>query len=327
MTSPEQSAAPAACEWQIEHSYLEAFEKFYKLDCRFGMTNTEAIAAFRKRLLAAAPSPAPVDLEGVLVDVCQLIDGWHTDVVWSEWDESVRWRVHCELAKMNGQEPLPRDSFRHPSAAPVPPSPLAEENARTESPSAQEYEPSAEIVEAALAAQWPGEECVYSDEHKSAEAGMIAALCAVAPLILAAERKKVIEECAELCERNQDGSGGEWDPASRENARAIRSLAATEGREMTDAPRLNYMPTMDEAVRFIRSNPQTSWEIVIDALGIGSEDNAQVSGGRFRELWKLAGGEVDKKGRAWVEMQVLPTVLGKITDAISALPRAEKEMK
>jgi len=55
----------------------------------------------------------PDELESVLVDVCQLIDGWHADVSWSEWDETVRWRVHCVLAKLVGQELLPIESFRH----------------------------------------------------------------------------------------------------------------------------------------------------------------------------------------------------------------------
>ena len=88
---------------------------------------------------------------------------------------------------------------------------------------------------------------------------------------------------------------------------------------MTEALLLNYMPTLDEARRFIMSNPAVSWEMVVEATGIGSEERAQVSGGRFRELWKLAGGMVDKKGRAWVEMDTLPFVLRRIVDAILKL--------
>lgn len=80
------------------------------------------------------------------------------------------------------------------------------------------------------------------------------------------------------------------------------------------------IPTMDVALRFMRSNPQTSWEMLIEILGIGSEDTAAVSGGRFRELWELAGGAYDKKGRAWIEIQILPAVLRKIVDAIQRLP-------
>lgn len=39
------------------------------------------------------------------------------------------------------------------------------------------------VVEAALEAQWPGTDCIYSESHESAEAGMRAALSAVLPSI------------------------------------------------------------------------------------------------------------------------------------------------
>ena len=92
---------------------------------------------------------------------------------------------------------------------------------------------------------------------------------------------------------------------------------------MTDAPKADYMPTLDEAVRFIRSNPLTSWETVIDVLGIGSEDHAEVSGGRLRELLKAAGGAFDKKSRAWVEVDTLPSVLRKIIDAVKKIETSQ----
>lgn len=42
------------------------------------------------------------DVEGVLVDVCQLLDGWHQDgTVWSTWDEQVRQRVGALLRKVH----------------------------------------------------------------------------------------------------------------------------------------------------------------------------------------------------------------------------------
>jgi hypothetical protein len=82
---------------------------------------------------------------------------------------------------------------------------------------------------------------------------------------------------------------------------------------------------MDEAMRFMRSNPDVSWEMLIQVLDLGSEDKASVSGGRFRELWKLSGGMVDKKGRAWVETNILPAVLRKIVDAICKVAAAERE--
>jgi hypothetical protein len=34
----------------------------------------------------------------ILTDVCQLLDGWHADVGWTEWDEHVRKRA-AELLK------------------------------------------------------------------------------------------------------------------------------------------------------------------------------------------------------------------------------------
>lgn len=81
------------------------------------------------------------------------------------------------------------------------------------------------------------------------------------------------------------------------------------------------MPTLDEAIRFIRSNPLVAWETVIEALDIGSEDRAEVSGGRLRELWKASGGAVDKKSRAWVEIDTLPAVLRKIIDAVKQIEK------
>ncbi len=88
---------------------------------------------------------------------------------------------------------------------------------------------------------------------------------------------------------------------------------------MTEHKPLDYMPSLDEAKRFVQSNPETAWQLVADRLGLGSEDKAAVSGGRFRELWRLSGGAVDKKGRAWVEMDMLPSVLRGIIDAIQKL--------
>lgn len=74
--------------------------------------------------------------------------------------------------------------------------------------------------------------------------------------------------------------------------------------------------TLDQVHRFMASNPLTSWEALVSVLKLGDEDQAAVSGGRFRELWKLNGGAVDKNGRAWVEMETLPIVLRKIVDSI-----------
>ena len=85
------------------------------------------------------------------------------------------------------------------------------------------------------------------------------------------------------------------------------------------APSPDYVPTMDAAMRFMRSNPVTSWEMMLEILNLGSEDNAPASGGRFRELWKLSGGAF-KNGKAWVEVDTLPFVLRRLIDVINALP-------
>ena len=76
-----------------------------------------------------------------------------------------------------------------------------------------------------------------------------------------------------------------------------------------------FMPTMDAVYRFMRRNPYTSWEMLAEVLKLGTDETDGPSGGRFRELWKQCGGAVDKKGNAWVEMQILPAVLRKIIDA------------
>lgn len=79
-------------------------------------------------------------------------------------------------------------------------------------------------------------------------------------------------------------------------------------------PTIKTAPTMDEVKTFMRSNPDTSWEMLVEILSIGDEDRAIVSGGKLRELWRLAGGAVDKRGRAWIEIDLLPSVLRKIID-------------
>ena len=54
------------------------------------------------------------DLEPVLINVAQLLDGWHADVAWTEWDEDVRHQVSVLLAKLNDVPPPPREAFSHP---------------------------------------------------------------------------------------------------------------------------------------------------------------------------------------------------------------------
>lgn len=69
-----------------------------------------------------------------------------------------------------------------------------------------------------------------------------------------------------------------------------------------------YMPTADAAYRFIRSNPETSASFLIDTLKL-STDTSRCSNGKLREIWKLAGGMIDKKAHAWIESDLLPGVL------------------
>lgn len=83
------------------------------------------------------------------------------------------------------------------------------------------------------------------------------------------------------------------------------------------------VPNMDEVHRFMRSNPSTSWEMLVEVLGIGS--SPEVSGGRFRELWRESGGAIDKKGNAWIELSVLPQVLAKIIDASNRLATTQAQ--
>lgn len=84
---------------------------------------------------------------------------------------------------------------------------------------------------------------------------------------------------------------------------------------MTEHVAPDLIPTMDAVYRFMRSNPNTSWEMLVEVLKLGTDETDGPSGGRFRELWMQSGGAVDRKGNAWVELQILPTVLRKIIDA------------
>ena len=43
---------------------------------------------------------------------------------------------------------------------------------------------------------------------------------------------------------------------------------------MTDIRPPNYIPTLDEAVRYIRSNPAVAWEILREQIGLATEAEA-----------------------------------------------------
>ena len=91
---------------------------------------------------------------------------------------------------------------------------------------------------------------------------------------------------------------------------------------MTDENRINYVPTLDEAVRYIRSNPAVAWEILRGQIGLVTEAEA-VSDGRLRELWKLNGGVVGKGNRAWIEVDLLPGLLREVVSAVVRAARHE----
>lgn len=90
------------------------------------------------------------------------------------------------------------------------------------------------------------------------------------------------------------------------------------------------MPTLDEIYRFARSNPLTLWQVVTEVMELGDEDRAEMSGGRCRELWKLNGGAFYKRGRAWIEVYLLPKLLRSIFDAndkLRAVPSPAPDVK
>lgn len=41
------------------------------------------------------------ELVNFLTHVCQLLDGWHSDISWTEWDENVRKQASKLLIKYN----------------------------------------------------------------------------------------------------------------------------------------------------------------------------------------------------------------------------------
>lgn len=72
-------------------------------------------------------------------------------------------------------------------------------------------------------------------------------------------------------------------------------------------PKPEYMPTADEVVRFIRSNPIYSASVLTETFRISTEAD-RCSNGKLREVWKQAGGVVKDK-RAWIEVDLLPGLL------------------
>lgn len=72
----------------------------------------------------------------------------------------------------------------------------------------------------------------------------------------------------------------------------------------------DYMPTLDAATRFVRSNPATAASILIEHWRTPG-DNDRCSNGKLRDIWKAAGGMVDKTkpGRVWIEADLLPGLL------------------
>ncbi len=78
----------------------------------------------------------------------------------------------------------------------------------------------------------------------------------------------------------------------------------------TDAdPKADYMPTADEAYRFIQSNPGVAAHFLMERWRVSTEED-RCSNGKLREAWKQAGGAVHPKtDRAWIEAHLLPGLL------------------
>jgi hypothetical protein len=70
------------------------------------------------------------------------------------------------------------------------------------------------------------------------------------------------------------------------------------------------MPNLDAATRFIQSNPAVTASVLIEHWRVAG-DNDRCSNGKLRDIWKAAGGMVDKAkpGRVWIEADLLPGLL------------------
>lgn len=75
------------------------------------------------------------------------------------------------------------------------------------------------------------------------------------------------------------------------------------------------MPTMDEVHRFMESNPVTATEM-LTAIRCPSAETDRCSNGRLRDLWKTGGGSVDRQGRAFIEIDLLPGLLRYVIDGV-----------
>lgn len=87
--------------------------------------------------------------------------------------------------------------------------------------------------------------------------------------------------------------------------------------ELEVLTRGDRMPTLDEVHRFVKSNPKTAVDLVLDLVFAGhlaseetvSPEAAAMSDGRLRELWKESGAAIDRHGRAFIEADLLPRIL------------------
>lgn len=66
-------------------------------------TLDELLSAAREAGRQEAEDALADDASDLLTDIAQLLDGWHCDQSWTEWDESVRRRVSELLRTLLGE--------------------------------------------------------------------------------------------------------------------------------------------------------------------------------------------------------------------------------
>lgn len=95
----ERAQAPCRKCGETRQSEFRASEPGQCKACRRAYNNARKLELRRPDSDVRVPRAT---LGGLLVDVAQLLDGWHQDgTAWSEWDETVRRRVGAMLEAVN----------------------------------------------------------------------------------------------------------------------------------------------------------------------------------------------------------------------------------